>query len=462
MSWKWLEFLRPAAYQPIVKTPQEVNQAYRYWRMRICYSIFLGYAFFYFTRKSFTFAMPYMAQELSLSKGELGLLSSILYISYGMSKFISGVMSDHANPRYFMATGLIITGVLNILFGLCSSFWLFALFWGLNGWFQAWGWPACCKQLNYWFVQSERGFWYSICSTSHNLGGALIPLLIVFCAVHYGWRYAMFIPALLSIVMGFILINRLRDVPRTLGLPTVEQFKNCATQEELLPNTHFCLSIKEILFKQVLNNKYVWIFAISYFFIYVVRTAINDWAFFYLTKAKNMPDMWAGYGISAFEIGGFAGMLIAGWGSDYFWKGNRVPAMVISALGLIFSILGFKCVGLDQVWLDMMFLMLIGAFVFSPQMIVGLAAAEFVDKRAAATSNGFAGTLGYFGAAFAGYPVGLIIDKWGWHGFFIALMMSSTVIFLMLLPLWSISGESKGKINKKLAKTGWVVKRIKV
>ncbi|HRE32251.1 MAG TPA: MFS transporter, partial [Candidatus Berkiella sp.] len=85
----------------------------------------------------------------------------------------------------------------------------------MNGWFQAWGWPACCKQLNYWFAQSERGLWYSICSTSHNLGGALIPIIAVFCAIQFGWRYAMFVPAVCSILMGFVLMNRLRDVPRT-------------------------------------------------------------------------------------------------------------------------------------------------------------------------------------------------------------------------------------------------------
>ncbi len=457
MSWKPFDFLKPAPYQPITKSPAEIDGDYRYWRIRICYSVFIGYALFYFTRKSFTFAMPYMATDLGLSKGELGMLASILYISYGISKFISGVMSDRSNARYFMATGLLITGILNILFGMSSQLWVFAVFWGLNGWFQAWGWPACCKQLNYWFAQSERGLWYSICSTSHNLGGALIPLLAVFCAVNFGWRYAMFVPAVCSILMGFVLINRLRDVPRTLGLPTVEDYKNNKVNIPIQDQQtkHSLLSVREILFKQVLNNKYVWIFSISYFFVYVVRTAINDWTFFYLTEAKNMEDMLASSGVFWFEVGGFVGMIAAGWGSDFFWKGNRVPAMVVCSVGLIASLFGLMYVPADQVFLDMLLLALIGAFVFGPQMIVGLAAAEFVDKRAAATSNGFAGTLGYFGAAMAGYPVGKMIDSYGWHGFFIALLISSAVILLMLLPLWSAHDNNKADKKNKL---GWSAK----
>ncbi|MBS0287905.1 MAG: MFS transporter [Proteobacteria bacterium] len=454
-----MDFLKPAPYQPITKSKAEIDSDYRYWRIRICYSIFVGYAIFYFTRKSFTFAMPYMAADLGFSKSELGLLGSILYISYGISKFVSGVMSDRSNPRFFMATGLMITGILNILFGMSSSFWLFAVFWGLNGWFQAWGWPACCKQLNYWFDQSERGLWYSICSTSHNLGGALIPLLAVFCAVTFGWRYAMFVPAFCSIIMGLILINRLRDVPRTLGLPTVEDYKqkNHHISNEACDvshTKHSLLSVREILFHQVLNNKYVWIFSLSYFFVYVVRTAINDWTVFYLTEAKGMADMLASSGVFWFEVGGFVGMIAAGWGSDYFWKGNRVPVMVICALGLIGSLFGLMYVPENQTFIDMTLLALIGAFVFGPQMIVGLAAAEFVDKRAAATSNGFAGTLGYFGAATAGYPIGRMIDSFGWDGFFISMLVSSAIILLMLLPLWS-AHDRKQEENK----LGWSSKQ---
>lgn len=457
MTWKCLEFLKPAPYQSISKDPAEVNELYRYWRVRICYSIFLGYAVFYFTRKSFTFAMVEMSRDLGMTKSELGLLGSILYITYGISKFVSGVMSDRSNPRYFMAFGLIITGILNIFFGLANTFWMFALFWGLNGWFQAWGWPACCKQLNYWFSQSERGLWYSFCSTSHNLGGALIPIIATFCAAQFGWRYAMFVPAFISIGMGLVLIDRLRDVPRSLGLPTVEEFRNePVNMEEVKSTSHPFLAVREVLFNQVLNNKYVWIFSLSYFFVYVVRTAINDWTVFYLIEVKHMTESMAGWGVTWFEVGGFFGMLAAGWGSDYFWKGNRVPAMVICSAGLILSLFTLMKVPVNYIEIDMICLAFIGAFVFGPQMIVGLAAAEFVDKRAAAASNGFAGTLGYFGAASAGYPIGLMIDQWGWHGFFVSLLVCSAIVLIILLPLWSVNNTNA---SSKLA---WPSKRRKL
>src|SRR5579863_8560334 len=175
-----LKFLRAAPTVQEIQDSSIVSKTYKYWRLRVFLGMYIGYAFYYFTRKSFTFAMPALQIELGLSKFELGLLGSILSLSYGASKFISGILGDKSNPRYFMSIGLILTGLFNLFFGMSSTLWVFALFWGLNGWFQGWGWPGCAKLLTHWYSHSERGRWWSVWNTSHNLGGALIPPLVAF------------------------------------------------------------------------------------------------------------------------------------------------------------------------------------------------------------------------------------------------------------------------------------------
>ena len=116
-------------------------------------------------------------------------------ITYGISKFASGIHSDRTNARYIMAVGLMLTGVCNILFWACPLlFFLFALFWGLNGWFQGFGWPPCARFLTHWYSHSERGSWWSTWNVSHNVGGFFIPWVAGACLQYWGWRYAMYIP----------------------------------------------------------------------------------------------------------------------------------------------------------------------------------------------------------------------------------------------------------------------------
>ena len=220
------KLFRQAPNVPEMEDPEVVKSSYRYWRTRIFYSMFIGYAFYYFTRKSFTFAMPGLIEDLQLTKGELGLLGSVLYITYGLSKFASGILSDRCNPRYFMAVGLVLTGIFNIFFGLSSSLLMFAIFWGLNGWFQGFGWPPCARFFTHWYSQNERGSWWSTWNVSHNVGAFLIPWIIGVCLHYFGWRSAMYVPGIMCIVGGFFLINRLRDTPQSLGLPPIEKFRN--------------------------------------------------------------------------------------------------------------------------------------------------------------------------------------------------------------------------------------------
>ncbi len=64
-----------------------------------------------------------------------------------------------------------------------------------------------------------------------------------------------------------------------------------------------------MLFKHVLSNKYIWILAISYFFVYIIRQAINDFGALFLIKAKGYSMMAANVSVFWFEIGGIFGSL---------------------------------------------------------------------------------------------------------------------------------------------------------
>lgn len=389
-----------------------------------------------------------MIAELGISKTELGFLGSVLYVTYGASKFLSGILGDRSNPRYFMSIGLIFTGVFNILFGLSSSILFFTIFWGLNGWFQGWGWPPIAKLLTHWYSQSERGRWWGVWNTSHNLGGALIPIVVAATAEFFGWRVSMFLPGVLCIVMGLILMNRLRDTPQSLGLPAIEEFRNdhvVSLQEEKLQESE--LSTKELLMEYVIKNPYIWGLSITYFFIYMVRTAINDWGLLYFVEYKGVSTIVASSFIFAFEIGGFFGSLAAGWFSDTIFRGLRIPVNALFAVGAGVVCLMMAFLPVNMYLFYTIFMFLSGFFIFGPQMLIGVACAELSHKKASGTSTGFAGTFAYLGAACASLVCGRLTEVYGWEIFFPSLAFFSLISFLLLLPMWSV------RANPKLSQT---------
>ena len=265
------------------------------------------------------------------------------------------------------------------------------------------------------------------------------------CAQSFGWRYALYVPGVACILVGFVIIIMMRDTPQSLGLPPIEKFRNDYTASPGSKES-VQLSAKEILWDYVLRNKYIWILAVAYFFIYIIRTALNDWSMMYLKETKGYSSLIAGSCVCWFEIGGFFGSLVSGWGSDIVFKGKRTPVNVIFTVGVLVAILGFRMMTSYAPVLDSIYLFLFGFFIFGPQMLIGIACAELSHKKAAATATGFAGCFAYIGAAAAGGPLGAVVKIWGWESFFATMIGCSVLAIAFMLPLWSL------KTNPSVAK----------
>ena len=69
----------------------------------------------------------------------------------------------------------------------------------------------------------------------------------------------MYLPGTMAIIVGLVLINRIRNSPKQLGLPTIEKYRNDypedAEKGEVEKEKN--LSSKEILFEHILKNKFI-------------------------------------------------------------------------------------------------------------------------------------------------------------------------------------------------------------
>lgn len=173
---------------------------------------------------------------------------------------------------------------------------------------------------------------------------------------------------------------------------------------------------KEILTKYVLLNPYIWLLSFCYVLVYVVRAAINDWGNLYMSETLGVDLVTANTAVTMFELGGFIGALVAGWGSDKLFNGNRGPMNLIFAAGILLSVGSLWLMPFASYVMQATCFFTIG-FVFGPQMLIGMAAAECSHKEAAGAATGFVGLFAYLGASLAGWPLAKVLDTWHWSGF---------------------------------------------
>ena len=193
-------------------------------RLFVFFSIVVGYSCYYLTRNSLGVVSPLMvaSPDLNLDVIQVGAITSIFPICYGMSKFVSGVVGDLLSPRYMLCVGLFATGCINVAFGFGSTLAWFCTFWALNGLFQGFGAPSCAKIISAWFATKERGTYWGLWNIAHNLGGALAPILAGTAAAAFGWRYGLWAPGIDGIDMGIFHLTLCRATPKSIGIPSSE------------------------------------------------------------------------------------------------------------------------------------------------------------------------------------------------------------------------------------------------
>ena len=89
---KFITVLSMAPAAKPITDPEVLRPTYRYWRIRIFYSVFFGYALFYFCRSNLPIAMPKLLEELQYTKTQLGLIGSSFYVVYAVGKFVNGIL----------------------------------------------------------------------------------------------------------------------------------------------------------------------------------------------------------------------------------------------------------------------------------------------------------------------------------------------------------------------------------
>ncbi len=208
----------------------KTDAAYKRLRSQVFLGIFIGYAGYYLLRKNFAFAIPYF-QEQGFSKGNLAWCLRPYQSLTASVNLLWGWCLTSRNPRYFLATGLFLSGVVNILFvsmpWVTSSVTIMFIFMFINGWFQGMGWPPCGRTMAHWFSISERGTKMSIWNVAHNIGGGILaPLVTLGIAMFVTWKSVFFFPAIIAIVISFVIVLLVRDTPQSCGLPPIEEYRN--------------------------------------------------------------------------------------------------------------------------------------------------------------------------------------------------------------------------------------------
>ena len=395
--------------------PDKVDQTYKMLRHRTFWGVTIAYSLYYVCRMSLSVVKQPLIDEGVLTAGELGLIGSALLFVYAVGKFLNGFIADYCNIRRFMATGLLISALVNLLMGALGLlkgalalpsvliFMSFAVLWGLNGWVQSMGSPPGVISLSRWFPQAKRGTYYSMFSSSPYIGEFLSFIITGVVVGALGWQYGFVVASIAGLVGSLIILFFVSDTPESKGLPSVQVLSGeQLTVKDKMPT-------KELQ-KLILKHPGIWVIAISSAFIYITKYAIAGWGVLFLQKARGFSLEDATQVIAFSAAFGVLGTVLAGWLSDRVFRSDRVKPAIMSGLLSMLALALFLFVGggyMLNIFYVSLFSLAVGVLYC---IVAGLMAVDIVPRKATGAALGVVGISSYVAAGLQDITSGYLIQ----------------------------------------------------
>ena len=420
----------------------QVQSEYKRLRNRTFWGVTGAYALYYVCRMAMSVVKQPLIDDGIFTAGELGIIGSAFYFVYAFGKFMNGFVADYCNIRRFMATGLLVSTVVNLLMGvtgLMHGWWgmssvvlliVFAVLWGINGFCQSMGAPPGVISLSRWFPLNRRGTFYSILSATPYLGKSLSVFLLGIVVGAIGWEYGFILSAVAGVIGSAAIILFVSDTPESCGLPSVQELSG---EEPLKTDS---MPTRELQ-KNVVRHPGIWIIALSSAFVYITQHAVSEWGVLFLQKGKGYSLSSATQIIAFSEIFGIAGTVLAGWLSDRVFKGNRFIPVMISGIVCLASLGAFLLTGgsygLNIVWVAV-FSLSIGVVYCT---VAGLMALDIVPRKATGAALGMVGLASYGAAGLQNLVSGFMIGAGGYDFKPVSVFWLVSCLLSFMIPVLS-------------------------
>ncbi|MDP1672531.1 MAG: MFS transporter [Burkholderiales bacterium] len=374
---------------------------------------------------TFYVLLPLIGKELGLSYTQIGFLMSAQHIAGALSNLPGGMIVDSIGKKgYLMAASLFWVGFPYALMSMTNSMWMLVICLMLVGIGNNLWHPAAIPTLAHQYPQ-RKGLVLSFHGMGGNIGEALAPLAAGSLLAWFSWREVVVInvvPGLVMAVLILVMVGALTtvrdgDKPRKEGVNAGSGSSNWNARQYLRD------------LGSLLRNRALMLICVSGGFRTLTQVGLMVFLPVYLAYEQGYSPIAVGVCMTVLQVAGLIAGPIAGHVSDKFGRRHVVlSSMVLTGL----TIIGMVFAG--QSFMFIVFVALVGFFLYAMRPVMQAWAVENTPKRLAGTGVGLQFTILAIGGSIAPATFGVIADAWGVYTAFY--FLAGTIIAANLLVVF--------------------------
>lgn len=339
---------------------------------------------------------PVMMRDLNLNYQDIGNISGVLAIAWGVASLFMGGISDRIGRRKVLIPAVIAFSLLAGFTGFATGVASLLMIRALMGLSEGAYTPASIAATIEASKASRRGFNLGLQQQAFPLFGlALGPILATqLLSVLPSWRWIFVIVSLLGIVLAYLMYKVLRD---THASAPDSQVKSLAVSRHKWTEV--------FRYRNVLLNMLGMLCVLIP--IFVLGAMMPN----YLTDYLHLSIEQMGFVMSAVGLGGFVGQLILPGLSDRF---GRKPIMIFAYLAAGLSLWLLIQADADPTWLFILLFAMFFCLLSMTCLTVGPLTTESVPPALMATATGMVVGVGeIFGGGIAPALAGFVAQNFG-------------------------------------------------
>lgn len=247
---------------------------------------------------------PVLIDEFSLSPADLGFMTSVYLVAFGLAQFPGGVFLDRCGARCTLAPAMLLGAAGTAVYALSGNMWQLVISRALVG-----AGMSCClmgafKAFAEWLPTSKLPVIYSVCSFIGGIGCVAATRPVAITIDFMGWRSCFWLLAALTALCALLIWLFIPSKENNAQPPAQESF---ATQLKQM-----CSFLKDSRFwfvAPIITAAECVLFAYQYL-----------WICPWLRDVANMPEARMGMYMLYAGVGTAGGYLLNGITADFFQK----------------------------------------------------------------------------------------------------------------------------------------------
>jgi predicted MFS family arabinose efflux permease len=389
--------------------------------------LFFSWGTVFLDRMSQHYLAPYFAPEFRLTHEQIGLLASVLAITWALSTLVFGALSDRIGRRPILIPAVFAFSLLSWLSGVVHNFNEMLIVRALLGVAEGPAWSIMTALIEESSHPTRRGRNIGIVVSATALVGlAVAPVLTTQVAARFGWRWAFFVAGVPGFLLGLLIWKFVKEPERKTN-----------------PSLHGRpVSFGD--FFSILRYRNTWLCCagaagfVSWLFL------LNVFAPLYITEVAHQEPTTAGFLLGASGLGSFFYALLFPTLSDRM--GRRPILLVMAAMCTLVPLALLISPLYAHPWALAAIVLLMNPGQGIAALILVLVPTESVSPQFAATAIGLATLAGeIFGATLMPMFAGALSQR---YGLAVTLWMSAggtVLLFLAALLLKETAMARRGQ-----------------